>query len=56
MKDKIVHVCDGANDGDNVKQAVEGLGTYRFLVLADNLSCGPLANLDTPAGRRARFS
>jgi hypothetical protein len=56
MKDKIVHVCYGANDGDNVKQAVEGLGTYRFLVLADNLSCGPLANLDTPAGRRARFS
>jgi len=56
MKDKVVHVCFGANDADNVKQAVEGLGTYRFLVLADNLSCGPLANLDTPAGRQARFS
>ena len=56
MQDKVVHVCFGANDADNVKQSVEGLGTYRFLVLADNLSCGPLANLDTPAGRQARFS
>ena len=55
MQEKIVPVCFSANGAENVLEAVEGLGTYRFVLLHDDLSLGPLRALDTEAGRHARF-
>ena len=56
MPTKIVHVCVASNGAENVMQAVEGLGTSRFMLLHDDLSLGPLRALNTEAGRQARFA
>ena len=56
MQEKVVHVCLDFNSAENVVQAVEGLGIYRFLRFADNLSNGPLRALETAEGRQQRFA
>jgi hypothetical protein len=53
---KVVHVCLDFNNAENVVEAVEGLGTNRFLRFTEKLSCGPLKALDTAEGRQQRFA
>ncbi|GJM73112.1 hypothetical protein HMSSN036_53280 [Paenibacillus macerans] len=52
-----VHIVIGDSFAGSMKQALKGLGweeAHKLIVLRENYAIGPLADLDSPAGRTAR--
>lgn len=52
-----VHIVIGDSFAGSMKQALKGLGweeAHKLIVLRENYAIGPLADLDSPAGRKAR--
>lgn len=53
-----VHVVIGESFAGSMKHALQELGiadTHKLIVLGDNYAVGPLARLDSPEGRKARW-